>query len=198
LYNLPEEKRERLVNAIKEEFARVPFHKVSINQIVQGAEISRGSFYQYFSDKKDMLNYILLDYQQMMIERIKNSLNANNGDIFKLFIDILDFTIEFGMEKEAIAFCKNLFADFKVNTSLYLNMMRKCKKLDLLDEFIPLFNMEILDLKDTKDFYSMLEILIVITRSTTGEIFTNISECEQIRERYINKIQLLQRGFLAK
>ena len=40
---------------------RVPYEKVSINQIIHNADISRGSFYTYFVDKKDLLEYILSD-----------------------------------------------------------------------------------------------------------------------------------------
>ena len=42
-YNLPEEKRGRLVKAIYLELARVPFSEMSINRIIKEAQISRGS-----------------------------------------------------------------------------------------------------------------------------------------------------------
>ena len=48
---LPEEKRNRFLEAAWEEFTSVPFEEASINKIVRRAKIPRGSFYQYFSDK---------------------------------------------------------------------------------------------------------------------------------------------------
>ena len=54
-YNLPETKRERIYQAIKTEFDRVPLDKISINSIIKEANISRGSFYQYFESKEDLL-----------------------------------------------------------------------------------------------------------------------------------------------
>ena len=52
-YNLEKDKQERLVDACMEEFSSYTFSDASINRIIKRAEISRGSFYQYFEDKED-------------------------------------------------------------------------------------------------------------------------------------------------
>ena len=57
-YNLPYEKRKRISDAIIKEFMERPNEKVSINRIIKTAEISRGSFYQYFDDKVDLIEII--------------------------------------------------------------------------------------------------------------------------------------------
>ena len=44
-YRLPEAKKQVIRQAAIKEFVRVPFEKASINQIIQNADISRGSFY---------------------------------------------------------------------------------------------------------------------------------------------------------
>ena len=59
-FRLPEEKRQRLTDAAWAEMLSVRFDKVSINRIIQNAGISRGSFYQYFSDKQDLLHFLFL------------------------------------------------------------------------------------------------------------------------------------------
>ena len=51
--NLEKDKKERLVDACMEEFSTYTFSDASINRIIKRAEISRGSFYQYFEDKED-------------------------------------------------------------------------------------------------------------------------------------------------
>ena len=58
---LPEEKKKAIRDAAMEECIRVPFEKVSINKIIQNAGISRGSFYTYFEDKRDLVRYIFSD-----------------------------------------------------------------------------------------------------------------------------------------
>lgn len=52
---LPEEKKNKIIKAAKKEFSRVPFEQTSIKNIVEDAEIARGSFYQYFGSKEDLL-----------------------------------------------------------------------------------------------------------------------------------------------
>ena len=58
-FRLPSEKRERLTEAAWEEFTRVPFSEASINRIIRGAQIPRGSFYQYFEDKEDLFVHLI-------------------------------------------------------------------------------------------------------------------------------------------
>ncbi|ETP70922.1 transcriptional regulator, partial [Lachnospiraceae bacterium JC7] len=55
---LSEDKKKRILLAAREEFARVPYEEASINQIIKNAGISRGSFYTYFEDKNDLLQYV--------------------------------------------------------------------------------------------------------------------------------------------
>ena len=43
---LPNEKKEKIIKAAQKEFERVPIEEVSIKNIVENAEIARGSFYQ--------------------------------------------------------------------------------------------------------------------------------------------------------
>ncbi len=57
--NLSEEKKKRIFDAAVGEFAQRRFSEASINQIVKNAEISRGSFYQYFKNKEDIYLYVL-------------------------------------------------------------------------------------------------------------------------------------------
>ncbi|MGF7059645.1 TetR/AcrR family transcriptional regulator [Brassicibacter mesophilus] len=57
-FNLPEEKRSRIVNSAILEFSKVHYKKVTIDSIVNGAEIPKGSFYQYFKNKDDLYTYV--------------------------------------------------------------------------------------------------------------------------------------------
>ena len=57
--NLPEEKRQAVINAAIDEFAEYGFKAASINRIVANSGISKGSFYQYFDDKMDVFRHLL-------------------------------------------------------------------------------------------------------------------------------------------
>ncbi len=57
--NLPDEKRQRIEAAAIEEFAEQGFQGASISQIVSQAGIAKGSFYQYFENKRDLFLHLV-------------------------------------------------------------------------------------------------------------------------------------------
>lgn len=81
-FNLPEEKRQRLIEAAWDELTSVSFDKVSINRIIQTANIPRGSFYQYFEDKSDLLHFLLEQVSQSMEQAMQQRGDAPEKDIF--------------------------------------------------------------------------------------------------------------------
>ena len=58
-FRLPDDKRNRILKGAKKEFYNCTFSEASINRIIKDAEIPRGSFYQYFEDKKDLYLYVI-------------------------------------------------------------------------------------------------------------------------------------------
>jgi AcrR family transcriptional regulator len=58
-FNLPEEKRQQILQVVIDEFAENDYDNVSISRIVARAGIAKGSFYQYFADKDDLYGYVL-------------------------------------------------------------------------------------------------------------------------------------------
>lgn len=60
-FNLSDEKREMIENVAIDEFAKAGFDMGSINTIVEKCGIAKGSFYQYFKNKKDLFIYLLMD-----------------------------------------------------------------------------------------------------------------------------------------
>ncbi|MBQ9330343.1 MAG: TetR/AcrR family transcriptional regulator [Oscillibacter sp.] len=80
---LPEEKRNRFLDAAWEEFTVVPYAKASINQIVRRAGIPRGSFYQYFEDKSDLFNYLMENVRDQVVDLFHDILCEAEGDLFR-------------------------------------------------------------------------------------------------------------------
>lgn len=58
-YNLDQEKQQKIISAAMQEFSIETYSKASIARIVKGAEIPRGSFYQYFEGIEDLYRYVL-------------------------------------------------------------------------------------------------------------------------------------------
>ena len=79
-YNLEESKRKQIFDACVDEFSLHTFSEASINQIIKAANISRGSFYQYFADKEDCYMYLLSEMVKEKMEMFKDVVGSNEND----------------------------------------------------------------------------------------------------------------------
>jgi AcrR family transcriptional regulator len=76
-FNLSEEKRKKIIGAAIDQFAQYHYSNVTIDKIVQAAEIPKGSFYQYFENKDDLYIYLfteLGDTKLDMFARLKEKI----------------------------------------------------------------------------------------------------------------------------
>lgn len=89
-FRLPEEKRQRLVEAAWEEFSRSSFADASINQIIHNAHIPRGSFYQYFQDKEDLFWYLMGSMREYFAHAMQEILQDVEGDLFSMSLRAFD------------------------------------------------------------------------------------------------------------
>ncbi len=94
-FNLPNDKREKIIDCAVNEFSNYDYNQASINRIVKDAGIAKGSFYQYFEDKLDLYKYLLNIIGDIKLKYIsKHMLNADENDFF----DYLKKTFAAGIE----------------------------------------------------------------------------------------------------
>jgi AcrR family transcriptional regulator len=97
-FNLPEEKREKIVNAAVDEFAEYGLENASTNRIVKNSGIAKGSFYQYFEDKQDVFMHMIDVIEQKEMEFFKDKHPpSNNMDTFQYFRWLIKSGMEFGL-----------------------------------------------------------------------------------------------------
>lgn len=92
-YSLPDEKRERIMAAAEREFLENSFEAASINRIIKEAAIPRGSFYQYFEDKKDIFLYIVSTHKNEAFGFVESFIKDSDGDVFSFMRKAIDFMI---------------------------------------------------------------------------------------------------------
>ena len=92
-YRLPDEKRERIMAAAEREFLENSFEAASINCIIKEAAIPRGSFYQYFEDKKDIFLYIVSTHKNEAFGFVESFIKDSDGDVFSFMRKAIDFMI---------------------------------------------------------------------------------------------------------
>lgn len=197
-FNLNNDKKTRILDAIMVEFSRVPYEEASINKIVQYADIPRGSFYQYFSGKDDALQYLLHDFKTKHMDIITNELEICNGDIFTAFKKVPIIMSEFSLDKKYGKFMMNVFSSFKTNTEIFMNLSNEEEESERLDRFRAHINTDNLDLRSPNDFRHMVEILLMICRCTAVEMFMFGGDPKSAIEKHIYKIDLIKRGFEKK
>lgn len=109
-FNLPQDKRDRIIDAAMAEFGSKPFQKVSITDIIEKADIPRGSFYQYFEDLKDLYRHIFqiagdikLKYMGHILAEIESS------DVFKIIRELYAAGFKFAAENPRLAAVGNYY-----------------------------------------------------------------------------------------
>lgn len=114
-FRLPDEKRQRLMDAAVKEFTRAPFAKASVSNIIQTAGIPRGSFYQYFEDKQDIFFYMLEELGERIGSRLEIILADNDGQLMLSIRKFFDYVIDTILDGEQGPLFQNIFVymDFR-------------------------------------------------------------------------------------
>jgi len=87
-FNLPEEKRQSILQLALKEFALNDYNTASLSRIVEKAGIAKGSMYQYFENKKDLYLYLIKYVSDEKLSGISSALSNLDEDIFQLFKQI--------------------------------------------------------------------------------------------------------------
>ncbi len=95
-YNLPDHKRRNIEKTAIKEFAEYGYDKASVTRMVENCSIAKGSFYQYFDDKKDLYFYLVARVAQKKAEALAPVMERSQeydffGLIRKLFLEGLRF-----------------------------------------------------------------------------------------------------------
>jgi len=189
-YNLAEEKKQRLIGAIYQEFSRVPYEEVSINRIVHLAKIPRGSFYQYFEDKRDVLELLLGEYQRETWTQIEDLLKDSEGDLFEMFLVLMDYIYNSLYIRQGGYIWKQVLSDMRSNVDVMSH--------EFVAKLMKHIDIEKLDIRDSKDLSNMFAILIPFAGYTFAQIVLNPKSYQEDREQFAERLDLIRRGFGKK
>lgn len=196
-YNLPEEKRNRITQAVLNEFASATTEKVSINRIIKAANISRGSFYQYFDDKVDLVEILVRTFMNTAYDEFRTALANSNGDIFHTYIKIFDLIIKYSADKNQKAVLKNLFKNLKANDDLISDYI--LNRFEGTSQIFNGFDSVIKDnlrFKSDEEIHSLSLILTLILKNAVFNLFVKNDEPEDVREEFMRKIRIIKAGAL--
>lgn len=186
---LEKDKKQKIEQALFHEFSRVTFEKASISNIIEEAQIPRGSFYQYFEDKEDAIEYIIQKFSNQEKKQIETFLKENGGDIFKTSLSIFDYVIEKVEKQEETQLCKNILEELKRRNS---NAFEKHNHKNF--EKSLWINQEELKIEEEEDLNYIMKILTMTTRTATIEVVSKRVSKEKGRKGLIKQIEILKRG----
>ena len=200
-YNLPEDKRQRVTNAIVDEFSSTEDDKVSINRIVQKANISRGSFYQYFDDKLDLVEVLIRSYINMGIDDVRRAIISSDGDIFYTFECIYDIIIGLSKDERNRKVLRNLISNIRANNNLVSDYIvkRYIKQYKSIEEFINItdeFSRKSFRFKSDEDLTYLQQILISVLKNEIYNFYVFDTDPEETKARYLRKLYIIKQGAL--
>ena len=193
---LSEEKKQKVLNAAKREFARVPIEQVSIKNIVENAEIARGSFYQYFESKEDLLAYILKENADEIDTKIKNKIYETKGNIFDAYIELYDLMVKKFVENTEQEFFKQIFINLRLSDESLFTLIKSVKPQNII-KYFEMFDKTSLKINEKNDFILICDMLNGITRRAIVKNFKGNSQ-EECRQNFLKQIDYLKYGIIKK
>ena len=123
-YNLPEKKRGKIESAAVKEFSQYAYDSASVNRIIDAAGIPKGSFYQYFDDKKDIYRYVIDRLVEKKMTHLKPLLeNPLQDNFFDLLYKLYGGGLEFALSNPQLQMITSrILADRK--HPVFLELMR--------------------------------------------------------------------------
>lgn len=192
-YNLPDEKRTKIVDVTTKEFFKGKKQKITINNVIKEAGISRGSFYQYFDDKLDLVEIVLSDMFQKITNFFKEDLIINKGDIFDTFIKVYDLTT--ANQTNSVNGLQTLDIDSNQNKDLVAEYMEfRGRKNNSLEEIINYIDRSSFKNKSNEDIECVVMMLFSVVKDSIAIVSKGANSIEKERIILIKKIDIIKNG----
>lgn len=169
-FHLPEEKKERLMRAAVTEFTRAPFAKASISNIIQIAEIPRGSFYQYFEDKQDIFQYMLANLGEQLGAKFRAIILRRKGDLLPSLREFFTYALDRTLDGAQSQLYQNIFVnmDYRSATSVSLG---KGEKHDTLQFLLDNSDFSNLRISNSRELALFIHIAMGILLQTVSKFY---------------------------
>jgi len=198
-FNLPLDKQKKIINAAQLEFSNHPYSEVSINKIIKNAEISRGSFYVYFADKYDLLDYLLSQFKNRIKNEVKRFSQEVNHQFKPLIILIHQHIFNLFKNEDNKKFLFNVIGYFQTHSEE--EVLRQKDKLNFFNDHLELYNLiDVTQFKfnDKTKINKTIDISLAILKHVLYLTVTNnynYQKSNSLLEEYLN---ILQYGYMEE
>lgn len=193
-FHLPDEKKERIKQAAINELSEFSLDQMSINRVIKSAEIPRGSFYEYFEDKFDLVNYLMYDFKIKVKEFADNEITENNRDIFMIFENLFSFVINLKLENDTKQLFKNIFSCLKFSEK-DLKFMLSARNM-IVDEYYERIDFDNYKFKSKGDFACLIDVILDVFVNEVVSSFIELGNQSQHKEVFSKKLSMIKFGVI--
>jgi len=190
---LPEEKRNRVLDAAWEEFTRVRYTDVSINKIILKARIPRGSFYQYFQDKADLFAYLMGDIRDQIAALFAGLLREAEGDLFQIHLMAYDRFLV----RERSPLVARWTQLLRLNNGMDLDKMLPCSQEGhIVDSFWTLVDTSMFHRKDREYVKTVFSLTGLALGSSVADALLHPEAQDVYRRELEQRLEIIRYGCL--
>ncbi len=198
-FNLPSDKQRKLLDAGIREFSRVSFDEASINQIIQDAKISRGSFYMYFQDKEDFYFYLLQQYQLEMYDRLIHYIDLCQGEFIAAWLKLYDYLFDSCFDGNKGKLLKNVFLNMRFSTSRKL-MLKPPKDIirNLSNDLLSHIDKSLYRYQEDEELLDIFSFVMLTSMSSIVYTLMNPEDRSCEKENYDRRIEIIRSGVIRR
>lgn len=121
---LKAKKKQLVLDSVRDSLEKHDIATLSVKDIADEAEISRGTFYTYFADIKDCVLTLIVHYLNKFFEILKSATKENEGNFFKTVEEQYASIMDFLSNDKCISFIRNIASsmDFKIVLDYFNNL----------------------------------------------------------------------------
>lgn len=196
--NLNENKKNRIIDAALVEFSTRPFNEASITNIVKNADISRGSFYQYFGNKENIYKYLVNFLYTKHRDELVNILIENSGRLYPSLLKFYENYIDDLFESKYFAFYKNTFRyvnHYLIGDEGVLSLRNQStNREEQQKKFISIVDMDDLKADSSQDVLEYIYFLVNTIHHMIIDGFVNDLPMDEIKSRSYRAVDWLYYG----
>lgn len=189
--NLPNEKKQRLIEILLENFSARHISQVKVADIVEDMAMSRGAFYKYFEDLEDAYTYTIQYYSIQIHRDILKYISQNKQDFFQGIENYLAWCSELEQKSsywQAIRFL--------TRSDDFTNHQRTKPSAESgrLKEWFKLLKANGFHITSEEEAISFLYFVMDLVINSLTDYIANDWTTDELLQDYHYKVKWLQRG----
>lgn len=198
-FNLPEDKRNKLIESAEIEFTRVPLFQASIANIIKMAGISRGSFYQYFEDKDDLYSYLLEGKLKKAKLYFISLLEKHQGDLIEALMEMYYYLLITLSDEQEKNFLKNamLYTTYWVESS-FTSVLETYLENQEFKNVGGLINRQCLNISEDHELLHIFKIVLALAFHNLIEKTVNGLSDDEAMESFKLRMNLIKQGIYKR